>query len=97
MAQVNSIAGGIEDQFVHADRIAFAEGRISISWPPESRTIFWIADRGAGGRVFFLLVMTFENLPRIFVFQGGSGGRGNFEKQVYADRKIRSVKKAGLR
>ncbi len=46
MAEINAVGGGLEDDFVQADDVAFAEGRdleIFCCWPLASRMTCWSA------------------------------------------------------
>ena len=49
-----------------------------------------------GGSVFLVLVVALEDLSRVTEFEGGSGGGGDLEKEVYADGKIGAVNEAGI-
>ncbi len=48
-------------------------------------------DRGAGGGVFFVGVVAFEDLAGVIVAQGCGGGAGDFEEKIHADGEIGGV------
>src|SRR6185369_14605908 len=49
---------------------------------------------GAGRRVFLVRMVTLEDVPQILMLQSRCSASNNIEEEIYADRKIRSIKKA---
>src|SRR5208282_2488165 len=96
VAQIDSIASGIEDHLMHADRVALAKGN-DLEFLASAFAHNLLDGDGSSGRsVFFLRMMTLENLARVIVFQGGRAGCDNLEEQVHPDGKIRPVEEARL-
>src|ERR1035441_7417209 len=63
MTQVDAVAGRVEDEFMHANRIAFAERYDFQFLSPSVAHNFLDGNRRSRRSVFFLLVMAFKNLP----------------------------------
>src|SRR5580698_3181333 len=94
VAEIDPVGRGIEDQFVHADDVAFAKrGNLQLG----SRS--YLDDllhggSGTGRCVLLLLVMTLEDLAGILVLQRGGSGAGNVKKEIHADGKVCRIEKA---
>lgn len=87
VAEIDAVVGGLEDEFVQADDFSFAERRDLERLVPTAGLLHHVLnlDRRSRGSVFFLNVMTFENLAGITVAQGGGSLAGYVEKHVYPD------------
>jgi hypothetical protein len=53
VAEIDAVGGRIENDLVHADRVAFAKETISSSCRLESRMIFWMVMAVPEGASFF--------------------------------------------
>lgn len=53
-------------------------------------------DCSAGRGVFFVGVVAFEYLTGVIVMQGGGGGAGYVEEQIYSDGKVGGVDESGF-
>src|ERR1700686_4315705 len=97
MAQIDSIAGGVEEDLMHPLDVAFAKrNNLDFALSTFAHN-FLEGDSSSGGCIFFLLMMALKNLPRIVVFQSSARSRDNLKKQIHTNGKVRSIKKPGLR
>jgi len=96
VAEIDSVGGGVEDEFVHAYGVAFAEGDDFEFFLGGFADCLLHDDRGAGGRVFLLDVVAFEDLAGVIEVHGGGGGLDDFEEEIYADGKVGAIKDAGV-
>jgi hypothetical protein len=82
VAEIDAVGGGFEDEFVQADDFAFTEGSDFDVFFLKTALAGGFADHVlerdgcAGGRVFFVGVVTLEDLSGVAVAQGGGGGAG---------------------
>ena len=96
MAQIDSIAGGIEDDLMHPDHVALAEGDNFQFLAARVAHDLLESNRRPRGSIFFLCVVALEDLSIVIVFQRGPGGGNDLEKQVHTDGKIWSVEEPGF-
>src|SRR5579862_1304250 len=82
VAEIDSVGGGFEDDFVQADYVAFAEGCDFEIFAMTTGFADYLleSDRGAGGGIFFLDVVAFEDLAGVIMAKGGGGGAGDVEE-----------------
>src|SRR5581483_996310 len=95
VAKIDVVIAGVEGQLVHADDLSFAKGddlQLRVACLLHD---FLKGERSAGWRIFLVGVVALEDLAEVAVFQRGSRGARNFKKQIYANRKIRAINKAG--
>src|SRR6266853_1295357 len=97
MTEIDSIAGRVENYLVHAYSVALAKrNNLDFALAGFAHN-FLKGDCGSRGCVFFLLVVTFEDLSRIIVLQRRSRSCDNFTKQIHSNGEIRSIEKSGVR
>ena len=93
VAEVDPVGGGLENNLVQADYVAFAErGDLEILFVTAGFADDLLdRDRSAGGGVFFMDMVTLEDLTAVIVAQGGGGGAGYVEEQIHAYGKVCGV------
>src|SRR5579885_1670034 len=97
MAEIDAIRGGVENQFVHSDYLALAEGS---DLQLRSRVCLYdLLDSGggSGGSVFFVDVVTFEDLPVVAMLERGGSGACDFKEQIDTDGKIGAEDESDIR
>ena len=81
---------------MQADYLAFAEGCDLESFLLAAGFADYAleGDGRAGGGVFLVGVVALENLAGVIVAQGGGGGAGDVEEEIYADGEIGGVEES---
>ena len=91
MTEVNRVVRGIQHYFVHSHYGALAEGDDFQLRSAGVFDDFLQCQRGAGGSVFFLGVMTLEDLSQVFLTQRGGSAPHRIKKKIYSNGKIPGI------
>src|SRR2546427_1199854 len=93
MTEVNRVVRGIQHYFVHSHYGALAEGDDFQLRSAGVFDDFLQCQRGAGGGIFFLGMMAFEDLSQVLMTQRGGSSPHGVKKKVYSNGKIPGIEK----